>query len=218
MENEMDPNKKKMYDKSGPRIAENLKKRHFEAYYCSTADEAVKKAMELIPEKDVVSWGGSMTMTELGIQDKLKERGNPVIDRDTAESPEEREELMRKALLCDTFLMSANALSADGQLVNIDGTGNRVAAMVYGPKSVIVIAGMNKAEKTLKEAVSRARNTAAPMNAQRFCDSMTTVCTETGQCGDCISGQSICAYLLVTRISRPAGKIKVILVGEDLGM
>lgn len=218
MEDEMDPNKKKMYDKSGPRIAENLKKRHFEAYYCSTAEEASEKVMELISGEDVVSWGGSMTLTELGIQEKLKRRGNPVIDRDTAQSPEEREELMRKALLCDTFLMSANALSADGILVNIDGTGNRVAAMVYGPKSVVVIAGMNKVAKTAEEAVSRARNVAAPMNAQRFCDRMTTVCTETGQCGDCISEQSICAYMLVTRISRPAGKIKVILVGEDLGM
>lgn len=212
----MDVNKKKMYDKSGSVVAENLKKRRFDAYYCSSREEAAAKAMELIPAADVVSWGGSMTLEDLGIREALVRRGNPVIDRDTASSPDEREELMRKALLCDTFLMSTNALSMDGQLVNIDGNGNRVAAMVYGPKSVIVIAGMNKVAKTVEDAWRRARNVAAPMNSQRF--AIETPCTKTGQCLDCKSPDSICAYMLVTRISRPARKIKVILVGEDLGM
>ena len=172
--------------------------------------------MELIPQTDVVSWGGSMTLKELEIKEALAERGNPVIDRDKAASPKEREEMMRKALLCDTFLMSTNALSMDGQMVNIDGNGNRVAAMIYGPKSVIVIAGMNKAAKTVEDAWKRARNVAAPMNSQRF--AIETPCTKTGQCLDCKSPDSICAYMLVTRISRPPKKIKVILVGEDLGM
>ncbi len=212
----MDVNKKKMYDKSGPVIVNNLKARRFDAYYCSTAQEAVEKVMELIPQGDVVSWGSSMTVKELGIKERLAERGNPVIDRDTAKSPEEREELMHQALLCDTFLMSTNALSMDGQLVNIDGNGNRVAAMVYGPKSVIVVAGMNKAAKTLNDAWVRARNTAAPMNAQRF--EIETPCHVVGQCADCKSPQTICAYMLVTRVSRPPQKIKVVLVGEDLGM
>lgn len=212
----MDENKKKMYDKSGPIIAENLKKRHFEAYYCSDREEARRKVMELIPQTDVVSWGGSMTLKELEIKEALAERGNPVIDRDKAASPKEREEMMRKALLCDTFLMSTNALSMDGQMVNIDGNGNRVAAMIYGPKSVIVIAGMNKATKTVEDAWRRARNVAAPMNSQRF--AIETPCTKTGQCLDCKSPDSICAYMLVTRISRPPKKIKVILIGEDLGM
>lgn len=212
----MDANKKKMYDKSGPVITEKLRERRFDAYYCSDREEAVRKVMELIPEADVVSWGGSMTLKELGVCEMLAQRGNPVIDRDKASSPEEREKLMRKALLCDTFLMSTNALSMDGQLVNIDGNGNRVAAMVYGPKSVVVIAGMNKVAKTVEDAWRRARNTAAPMNAQRF--AIETPCTKTGQCPDCKSPDSICAYMLVTRISRPTKKIKVILVGEDLGM
>ena len=212
----MDANKKKMYDKSGPVITEKLRERRFDAYYCSDREEAVRKVMELIPEADVVSWGGSMTLKELGVCEMLAQRGNPVIDRDKASSPEEREKLMRKALLCDTFLMSTNALSMDGQLVNIDGNGNRVAAMVYGPKSVVVIAGMNKVAKTVEDAWRRARNTAAPMNDQRF--AIETPCTKTGQCPDCKSPDSICAYMLVTRISRPTKKIKVILVGEDLGM
>ena len=212
----MDKNKKAMYDKSGPRIAENLKKRHFEAYYCSSATEAADKVMALIPPEDTVSWGGSMTIKKLGLRERIAERGNPVIDRDKAQSLEEREELMRRALTCDTFLMSANALSMDGQLVNIDGNGNRVAAMIYGPRSVIVVAGMNKAASTLKGAWDRARNTAAPINTQRF--GIETPCKVTGQCGDCISEDCVCAYMVTTRICRPPKKIKVVLVGEDLGM
>ena len=111
--------------------------------------------LELIPPEDTVSWGGSMTLRELGVRELLAERGNPVIDRDAAGSPEERNDLMRQALTCDTFLMSTNALSMDGQLVNIDGNGNRVAAMIYGPKSVIVIAGMNKTASTVESASVR---------------------------------------------------------------
>ena len=212
----MNENKKAMYDKSGPIVAENLNKRRFEAYYCSSAEEAKEKVMELIPQEDTVSWGGSVTIQELGLKEKIAERGNTVIDRDTAKSPEEREELIRQSLVCDTFLMSTNALTMDGQLVNIDGNGNRLAAMIYGPKSVIVIAGMNKVQPNLRSAWERVRNTAAPMNAQRF--GIKTPCKVTGQCGDCMAEDCICAYMVTTRICRPPKKIKVVLVGEDLGM
>lgn len=213
---EAQTNRKRMYDKSGPIVAENLKKRNFDAWYVSTREEAVAKALELIPQEDVVSWGGSMTVSELGLKELLEERGNSVIDRNRAKSPEEREELMRRAFFCDTYLMSTNALSMDGQLVNIDGNGNRVAAMIYGPKSVIVIAGMNKVTKTLDAAWERARHFAAPANAQRF--DIRTPCLAAGQCADCKSADSVCAYMVTTRISRPPKKIKVILVGEELGL
>jgi len=206
---------KKMYDKAGPKVAENLARRHFEAYYVSTAAEAAEKVLSLIPREHVVSWGGTMTMAQLQVQQRLKEAGYSVIDRDTAASPAERGELMKKALLCNTFLMSANAVSADGQLVNIDGNGNRVAALCYGPDSVIVVAGMNKVAPTLEAAVSRARNVAAPVNSQRFPGK--TPCNVTGLCSDCIGPDCNCAQVVVTRVSRPVGRIKVILVGEDLG-
>ncbi len=205
------------YDKSGPKVVEALKRRHFDAYYYPTGKEGVQKLLELIPGTDVVSWGGSESLQTLGIQDTLKKEGYQVIDRDTAKSPEERMEMMRKALFCDTFLMSSNAISEDGQLFNIDGNGNRVAAMCYGPKSVIVIAGMNKVVKSLEDAVSRARNMAAPTNMQRFAG-IKTPCASNGNCADCVSPDCGCAYLVATRISRPAGKIKVILIGEDIGM
>lgn len=206
---------KKMYDKAGPKVVENLNKRRFEAYYVSTAEEAEEKVLSLIPKEHVVSWGGTTTMAQLRVQQRLKETGYSVIDRDTAQSPAEKKALMKKALLCDTFLMSANAVSADGQLVNIDGGGNRVAALCYGPDSVIVVAGMNKVAPTLETAVSRARNVAAPANAQRF--PVKTPCNANGLCSDCISPDCICAQVVTTRVSSPAGRIKVILVGEDLG-
>ena len=122
---------------------------------------------------------------------------------------------MRDCLFADVFLSGANALSMDGQMVNIDGNGNRVAAIVYGPKEVIVIAGMNKVEDTLDAAITRARTVAAPMNQQRF--GLNNPCTATGTCHDCHSESCICNQLLITRNSKPAGRIKVVLVGEELG-
>lgn len=207
---------RKRYDKLGPVVAENLRKRHFDAYYVQTREEAVEKFFALIPQNHVVSWGGTMTVDELGLKPLLREKGYQVIDRDEAKNMEERMEIMRKALLCDTFIMSSNAISEDGQLVNIDGNGNRVAAMCFGPKSVVVIAGMNKVAKTYEDAMSRARNYAAPMRSQSFPDSKIP-CNVNGSCADCIAPDCSCAYVVTTRISRPPKKIKVILVGEDLG-
>ncbi len=208
---------KTRWDKLGPRVVEALKKRNFAAWYCSSAQEAVEQVFQLIPQTDVMSWGGSMTVEALGLQAEARRRGYTLQDRDKAQSPEERREMMRQALLCDTFLMSSNAISENGVLVNLDGTGNRVAAMAYGPKQVIVLAGMNKVVKTEADAIQRCRTVAAPANLQRF-PGLKTPCQETGACGDCISPDCICNYLLVTRGSAPAEKIKVILIGEDLGL
>lgn len=204
----------KRFDKLGPRVVAALQRRHFDAFYCPTGKEAAEKVLSLIPAGDTVAWGGSATLAQLGIIEKVKQT-NPVIDRADAATPEEGQELMRKALLCDTYLMSSNAISEDGQLYNIDGNGNRVAALIYGPKSVIVVAGMNKVTKTIEDAEVRARSIAAPINAQRF--QHQNPCLATGTCADCLSQTSICASMVRTRICRPAGKIKVILVGEELG-
>ena len=207
---------KKMYDTSGPNVVKALNKRQFEAYYCSTAAEAMEKVLELIPPEDVVSWGGVATVDQLGIKEKLRQRGQAVIDRDTAKTPDERMAMLHQALGCDTFLMSSNAISEDGQLVNIDGTGNRVAALCFGPRQVIVVAGMNKVAADLDGAVARARHIAAPANAQRFAGK--SPCRVTGQCGNCTSPDCICAQMVITRFCNPAGRIKVVLVGEDLGL
>lgn len=205
---------KKRYDKTGPVVAEAMKKRGFDAYYVSTAEEARAKALELIPEGSTVSWGGSVTIDQIGLKQAVIEGGYEVINRDEAKTPEERTEFMRKGLTCDVFLMSANAVSEDGQMVNIDGNGNRVAALCFGPKEVIVIAGMNKVAGSLEEAYVRARRFAAPVNAQRF--DFETPCSKTGMCADCLSLQCICSQMVVTRRTS-SGRIKVILVGDDLG-
>jgi L-lactate utilization protein LutB len=207
---------KTQYDKSGPTLVKAMKKRQFDAYYCSTAEEAVEKVLELIPEGDVVSWGGVATVDQLGIKDRLRQRNQPLIDRDTAKTPDERMDMLRQALTCDTFLMSSNAISEDGQLVNIDGMGNRVAALCFGPKQVIVVAGMNKVAGDLDNAMSRARHIAAPANVQRF--DVKTPCAVTGQCGNCTSPDCICAQIVTTRFSKIPGRIKVVLVGEVLGL
>lgn len=207
---------KTQYDKSGPTLVKAMKKRQFDAYYCSTAEEAVEKVLELIPTGDVVSWGGVATVDQLGIKDRLRQRNQPLIDRDTAKTPDERMDMLRQALTCDTFLMSSNAISEDGQLVNIDGMGNRVAALCFGPKQVIVVAGMNKVAGDLDSAMSRARHIAAPANVQRF--DVKTPCAVTGQCGNCTSPDCICAQIVTTRFSKIPGRIKVVLVGEVLGL
>ena len=207
--------RKMQYDKAGAKVAEALNKRYFEAYYCSDRAEALEKILELIPQDHVVSWGGTATVDELGVKEALRQRGQAVIDRDTAKDAQERQQMLKQALTCDTFLMGSNAISADGQLVNIDGTGNRVAALCFGPTQVVVVAGMNKVAGDLDGAMRRAREVAAPMNAQRF--PLKTPCVANGLCGDCKGPDSICAQIVTTRLCKPAGRIKVVLVGEDLG-
>lgn len=201
-------------EKLGAKVVKAMESRHFEAYYCGTKEEALKKALELIPEGSVVAWGGSVTMNEIGLSEALHNGKYQLIDRDAA-PPEKRRKLMRQGLLADYFISGANAVSEDGEIVNIDGMGNRVGAIVYGPDHVVMIAGMNKVAKTLEDAVKRARTIAAPINKQRF--GGTTPCVKTGSCGDCKAEDCICCQMLVTRVCRPAGRIKVILVGEDLG-
>ena len=208
--------KQKYYNKRGELLVKNLRSRHYEAYYCETKEAALEKALELIPKGATVGWGGAMSAQQIGLIDAVNNGEYIAIDRDKAPNPQERVKAMKRCLLADVFITGANALSMDGQMVNIDGNGNRVAAIVYGPDSVVVIAGMNKVMDSLEAAVIRARTVAAPMNKQRF--ALQTPCEIAGTCGDCKSEGCICNQILVTRNSKPAGRIKVVLVGEDLGL
>lgn len=211
----MEKAKRKAYEKRGQILVKNLKSRHFDAYYCAGRQEALEKALELIPKGATIGWGGSVTAREIGLMDAVRAGDYRPCDRDNAATPEEQAKLMKQSLLADVFITGANALSLDGQMVNIDGNGNRLGGIVYGPDSVLVIAGMNKVTATLEDAVTRARTVAAPMNKQRF--SIQTPCEVTGVCADCKSEGCICNQILITRHCRPAGRIKFIIVGEDLG-
>ena len=201
------------YAKRADILVKNLKSRHFDAYYCETSEEALAKALELIGEGSSVGWGGAMSAQQIGLFDALHAGNYRPIDRDRAP---DRQQAMIDCFSADVFVTGSNALSLDGEMVNIDGLGNRVAAIVYGPKKVLVIAGMNKVCDTLEDAVTRARTVAAPMNEQRFLGN--TPCAKTGTCADCKSEQCICNQILITRHCRPVGRIQFILVGEELGL
>jgi hypothetical protein len=207
------------YNKLGPRLAETLRKHHFEAWYFEETGDALDKLYALVPADHTVSWGGSLSIDNEGVQAALGKKGCTLIDRDKAATPEERVELQRKGLLADTFLGSVNAIAESGEIINIDGFGNRVAAYIYGPKQVVLLVGLNKAAKTLDDAMVRARTIAAPLNMQRFAGQYPDApCAKTGSCGNCSAPDSICSYITIMRLCRPAGRIKVILVGKDLGL
>ena len=203
----------------GEKVAANLKKRFFDAYYVETKEDALKKAIELIPKTDIISWGGSVSVSEIGLTDYIIANNYNVINRDEAKTPDDRINFLKKALFCDTYLMGTNALTKDGELVNIDCIGNRAAALIFGPKSVIIIAGINKVCGSVEEAVNRARNVAAPVNMQRISakSGKQTPCCKTAECMNCISKESICSHIVITRLCNPENRIKIILTGETLG-
>lgn len=198
------------------RVVKNLESRNMEAYFVKTKEEALKKALELIPEGSSISWGGTASAKEIGLLDAVHEGNYEVYDREEAQTPELKNEIAHKALDCDFFIGSTNALAENGVMVNIDGNANRVAAFAFGPKNVLLIVGMNKVVKSEEDAMSRARNEAAPINAQRF--ELDTPCSKNGMCYDCKSPDCICCQILITRYSRVAKRIKVILVDENLGV
>lgn len=196
-------------------IIKNLQKRNMEGYYFDSKEEAIEKVMSMIKQEDVVSWGGSYTIDQLGIKTLLEEKQITVIDRDKAKSPEENVKLRKQSLTADVYLTSTNALTMDGELLNIDGSGNRLAAYCYGPDSVIVVAGMNKVVTDLDMALSKARLDATVPNAVRL--NCQTPCRITGKCTECTMKDTLCGQILVTRYAKPQNRIKVILVGENLG-
>ena len=193
-------------------VIKGLESRNMSGYYAETAEDALKQALELIPKGSSVTMGGCMSAHEIGLVDALKKGEYDFIDRD---AEEDKRAAMLKAYDADVYIASANAMTEDGVLVNIDGNSNRVSAIAQGPKKVVFIVGMNKVCSDLDGAMKRARNVAAPINAQRF--GLNTPCSKTGACMDCKSPDTICCQFLITRFSRHAGRIHVILVGESLG-
>lgn len=196
-------------------IIENLKKRNMEGYFFEDSASCVKAITDMIEENSTISWGGSETIKECGLMKALSEGNYTLIDRLTAKTPEEGRELFAKAILSDYYLMSTNAITLEGELINIDGNGNRVACLIHGPKTVIIVAGMNKLVPDVASGYARVRNLAAPPNAKRL--SRNTPCFHTGKCGDCLSPDCMCNQTVITRRSGHEGRIKVFLVAEELG-
>ena len=194
------------------KVIAGLESRNMTGYYAANKEEALKKALELIPEGSSVTMGGAMSAHEIGLVEAVKNGNYNFIDRDKAE---DKRAALLAAYDADVFLVSANAMTEDGVIVNIDGNSNRVSAIAQGPKKVLFIVGMNKICDDVDGAMKRARNVAAPINAQRF--GLNTPCAKTGSCMNCKSPDTICCQFLITRFSRHKDRIHVILVNDNLG-
>lgn len=198
------------------RVVENLKKRGFNASWSRTREETKNKLLEIIPKTAKVGIGGSITIRELGVIDELTNRGNTVVHHwKSGLSPDEDFQIRREALMTDVFLASTNALTIDGVIVNTDGIGNRVAGMIFGPKHVILVAGINKIVKDVEEAIWRIKNIATPMNAHRL--GLNTPCAKVGYCVNCSSNVSICRVTTIIEYKPSKTDFTIILVNEELG-
>lgn len=207
--------KMKNYENLAKTVIKNLEKRQIEGYFVPDRKAALDLLLSLIPEGSSIGYGGSVSLSEIGALDALADEKYNLIRRETAKTQEETEAIFKEILFCDYFLMSSNAVSVDGQLINVDGRGNRVAFLAYGPKNVILVCGMNKIVPDAMAGINRVKTVAAPMNAVRL--NRSTPCSVTGICGDCQSPDCICASTVITRRSHVKNRIKVILVGEELG-
>ena len=197
------------------KVIKGLGSRNMSGYYAADKDEALKMALSLIPEGSSVTMGGAMSAREIGLVDAVKSGKYNFIERENASTPEEKRKATMEGYDADYFLSSANAMTEDGVIVNIDGNSNRVSMIAHGPKHVLFIVGMNKICDDVDGAMKRARNVAAPINAQRF--NINTPCKKTGSCMNCKSPDTICCQFLITRYSKHEGRIHVILVNEQLG-
>jgi L-lactate utilization protein LutB len=194
------------------KVIKELNKRNIQGFYCETKEEAFKKVLEIIPKSSVVSWGGSATLQEIGLIEALKNGEYTILDARVGKGAVEMNRIAHEALNADYYVMSANAISATGELVCMDGIGNRVAALSYGPKNVIVVAGMNKVEQTLDAAILRAKTEAAPLVVLHYDKSEISSFEELLN-----KAQGACSQLVITTMSTFKDRIKVVLVGESLG-
>mgnify|MGYP002803000321 FL=1 len=203
------------YENQAKTIIKNLKKRNMIGYYCETGKEALDLVKSILPKGSLVTNGGSETLVETGIMDLLRSGEYEYIDRKSAKTPEESRALYGRIVTADYYLMSTNAITKEGELINVDGVGNRVACLINGPEHVLVITGMNKVVTTVEDGIRRVRNIAAPPNSIRV--GSKTPCSVTGFCSDCQSDDCICSQTVITRRSMKPGRITVILVGEEYG-
>jgi len=207
--------KQKYYENVANTIIKNLSKRQIEGYYCANKNLALQKALELIPKGASIGWGGSMTLKETGLLDAIECGDYNTINREKATSLEEQRKIYGEIFCSDFFLMSTNAITLDGELINIDGRGNRLAFLCYGPQNVLILVGMNKIVSDVESGFKRVRDIASPPNGVRL--NKKTPCAITGKCEECYSPDCMCGQFVITRHSGIPNRIKVILIGEELG-
>ncbi len=210
-----DDNQKKISSILCQRVIQGLEKRQIHGYYAETKEDALKLALDLIPEGSSVGYGGSITLDQIGLKTALDNEHYHLIRRELAKDAAELRQKYIEMYGADVFITSTNAISEDGMLVNIDGSGNRVSMICFGPKKVIFFAGVNKIAKDLDSAIVRARNVAAPANCTRL--NKNTPCQKTGSCMNCLSPDSICSEFVVTRFNMIPDRMHVILINDDLG-
>ncbi len=206
------------YEQKAQSLIKKMTKRGFTAYYAATCGEAKEKVLSLLPPQGAIGLLGSQTMNQLGVYAELRAGNRELVDHATQAqglTPAEVEALKRRVFVAEAMLASSNAIDFEGRLYNLDGIGNRVAAMIYGPQKVILAIGMNKLAANAEEAWWRVRQVASPLNNKRL--NLPNPCAKSASCHDCQLETSICNYFTVIDRSRPVGRIEVVLVGEDLG-
>lgn len=206
---------KQAYEKTANTIIGWLERRNMEGYYFETAKEAVDAILSQISEGSKVTWAGSMTFLESGMKAALENGNYELIDRDIAKTPEETSEMYARQVLSDYCFMSTNAITLKGELVNIDARSNRVSLLCFGPKNIILLVGMNKVVADVESGIKRIRTKACPPNCIRL--NKNTPCSISGVCGECLSDDSLCNNIVITRHSSYKGRIKIYLIGEELG-
>ena len=207
--------KQQAFEATAKSIINQLHSRNMEGFFFENSRDAVSAILAMMPKGSSVTWGGSETLKESGMMEALKKGDYEVIDRDTVTTPEERRLQYSQMVLADYFFMSSNAVTQNGELVNIDGNSNRVGLLVHGPKQVMILVGMNKIAADVESGIKRVRTYACPANAKRL--NKNTPCGVLGKCGECLSSECMCNQIVITRRSGHPGRIKVFFIAEDLG-
>lgn len=207
--------KEAVFEKAAQQVIRHLEKRHIRGHYYANSAECVDSILKLIPDSASIAWGGSETLNECGLMDALHAGHYQLIDRSLAKNPQEASDIYAKTVTADYYFMSSNAITLAGELVNIDGSGNRLACLLHGPKQVFLIIGRNKLVSDVEEGYKRIKNLAAPANTQRL--QRKTPCRETGSCMNCFSPDCVCSHTVITRRCSQPDRLTVFLVNEELG-
>lgn len=208
-------NQQLAFETTAKTVIKNLAVRNMEGYFFESSEDAVQAILEMMPEGSSVTWGGSETFKETGMLAALQSGNYNLIDRSKATTPEELRKMYGEMVMSDYFFMSSNAITLNGELINIDGNSNRVGLLVHGPRHVIVLVGMNKLTDDVESAIKRIRTYACPANAKRL--NKSTPCGTIGRCGECYSSECMCNQIVITRRSGHKGRIKVFFIAENLG-